>query len=320
MTSSVAIATYNGEKFIAEQLNSIINQTVKPNQIVISDDNSSDNTIAIAEKILRNSGIEYIISVNNPALKILKNFDKAFSLCTGDIIFPCDQDNVWKLNFIEKFIDKFESNPDIVYAFCNGIVTDEKLKYIKPTFSDEFMNMSNENFFLNVFRSKSFPHGHTIAVKRDFVFRVIPSGFFYDEWLALCSGAVNKVGSIKDTLIYFRRHDSAATSAGKDNKRFSIRGLYSRTFDEHFSWAYHRYEAYKRFLEILSTEIKVSCIPEIKEHMLFCKCLDNIRNYNLIKREFELFKIYRSGLYEKYRGNRNSFILDALYLLHKIKS
>ena len=48
MTSSVAIATYNGEKFIAEQLNSIINQTVKPNQIVISDDNSSDNTIAIA--------------------------------------------------------------------------------------------------------------------------------------------------------------------------------------------------------------------------------------------------------------------------------
>ena len=58
MTSSVAIAKYNGEKFIAEQLNSIINQTVKPNQIVISDDNSSDNTIAIAEKILRNSGIE----------------------------------------------------------------------------------------------------------------------------------------------------------------------------------------------------------------------------------------------------------------------
>lgn len=108
MTTSVAVCTYNGEKYIEEQLNSIIQQSIKPNQIVISDDNSSDNTVEIAKEILEKSGINYIINVNKPNLGITENFDKAFSLCTGDIIFPSDQDNVWFENYIQEFLLAFQ--------------------------------------------------------------------------------------------------------------------------------------------------------------------------------------------------------------------
>ena len=90
MKISVGICTYNGEKYIREQLESIINQSIKPDEIIISDDASEDNTIQIIESILSESDISYIINKNDVRQGLHSNFTKCFELCTGDVIFSCD--------------------------------------------------------------------------------------------------------------------------------------------------------------------------------------------------------------------------------------
>src|SRR5665648_659943 len=89
---SVAMCTFNGSKFIREQLTSIINQTRHPDQIIICDDISTDNTIEIIQSILEKTSIKWTILINDSRLGVAKNFEKAIGLCNGDIIFTSDQD------------------------------------------------------------------------------------------------------------------------------------------------------------------------------------------------------------------------------------
>ena len=104
---SVAMCTYNGEKYIQEQLESIIYQSVPPDEIVICDDCSNDATLEIVKDILNSyDGIVQLVS-NKHNLGYRKNFEKAISLCHGDIIFLSDQDDVWSSNKIEIIKSKY---------------------------------------------------------------------------------------------------------------------------------------------------------------------------------------------------------------------
>ena len=97
---SLAMTTYNGEKFLREQLESIYSQTRVPDEVIVCDDNSSDGTIQILEEYRQNKGLIYY--VNKPALGVNSNFYKAISLCTGDYIALSDQDDIWKCDKIKK--------------------------------------------------------------------------------------------------------------------------------------------------------------------------------------------------------------------------
>jgi len=93
-TISVALCTYNGELYLREQLESILKQTFPPDEIIICDDGSTDTTIKILEEFRRKSFIPVKVYYNKENLGVSKNFEKAISLCSGDIIFLSDQDDV----------------------------------------------------------------------------------------------------------------------------------------------------------------------------------------------------------------------------------
>lgn len=114
-TTSVVIATYNGEKYIGEQLKSIFEQTLLPNEVIISDDLSTDNTVEIVENYIRKNGLEgqWKLIVNKENLGWRKNFINLIKKASGDIIFTCDQDDVWKKNKIEMMVSEFEKNKKI---------------------------------------------------------------------------------------------------------------------------------------------------------------------------------------------------------------
>ncbi len=319
LSASVAVCTYNGEKFIAEQLNSIINQTVRPDQIVISDDSSTDRTIEIAKELLSASGIEYVININRPGLGITKNFDKSFTFCTGDIIFPSDQDNKWESDYIETFLKFFENNPDKNFAYCNGYVTDDKLNRIKDIFTDEQMDVSDKESFLRKAVTKQFfPHGHTIAVKRELVMRSIPSGFYYDEWLAMCASAERSVGSINKKLVYFRRHSAAnSPSEGGGDQSSVLEQINKKNFDAYFIWPGMQADAYERFLQLHSDDLDPELREELSAHATFEKQINSLKDCGFLKREFKLLRLFFTAQYKKYRGNRNTYICDSLYLMKK---
>ena len=100
------ICSYNGENYIAEQLNSIVNQTLKVDEIILSDDKSTDKTIEIAENILKNSGIDYKILINEKNQGVTKNFENSCSHATGDIIFFILLQNISKV-FLKHFSSRF---------------------------------------------------------------------------------------------------------------------------------------------------------------------------------------------------------------------
>jgi glycosyltransferase involved in cell wall biosynthesis len=120
MTLSVAMCTYNGSKFINDQLNSIIEQSRKVDEIIIFDDCSTDTTVQIiAEYIEKYPGLIQLFR-NEKNLKSTKNFENAIAKCTGDYIFLADQDDVWDFHKVEKIIAKFEQNESIEGIFTNG--------------------------------------------------------------------------------------------------------------------------------------------------------------------------------------------------------
>lgn len=95
MKTSVALCTYNGEKYIKEQLDSILNQTKKVDEIIVCDDCSSDKTVEILNHYSSTNPGLFKIYINEQNLRSVKNFEKAITLCTGDIIFLSDQDDFW---------------------------------------------------------------------------------------------------------------------------------------------------------------------------------------------------------------------------------
>src|SRR6056297_1133059 len=133
MKVSVAMATYNGHKYIKEQLDSILSQSRLPDEIVIVDDVSTDDTYSICEEYASLDQVPIKLYKNDTNLGFTKNFERAISLCSGGIIFISDQDDVWKNNKIENMFRLFSEDKDVGMMYCNAKVVDENLRLTEMT-------------------------------------------------------------------------------------------------------------------------------------------------------------------------------------------
>src|SRR5437868_2195931 len=114
---SVVMCTYNGSRFVAEQIESICSQTYKELQVIIVDDASSDNTYDIVTQwAAKDPRIQAYRNENNIGFNL--NFNKACKLATGDFIAIADQDDIWELTKIEKLMSKINESPDILLVHC----------------------------------------------------------------------------------------------------------------------------------------------------------------------------------------------------------
>ncbi len=127
MKISVAMCTYNGALYLAEQLKSIANQTRLPNELIVCDDGSTDDTLSILKKFNESSPFTVKMYCNRLRLGPTKNFEQAIQLCNGDIIFLSDQDDVWLPGKLEKLMKVFEDYPKAGYVFSDALVVDNEL-------------------------------------------------------------------------------------------------------------------------------------------------------------------------------------------------
>src|ERR1051326_9204347 len=136
MNLSIALCTYNGAVYLKEQLESIAAQTRRPDELVISDDQSTDNTLRVIEEFAPTAGFPVRLSVNESNLGTPKNFEKAISLCRGDVIVLSDQDDVWHPDKLESVERVFESKPQLSLVFSNAELVDETLRLYDETLFD----------------------------------------------------------------------------------------------------------------------------------------------------------------------------------------
>lgn len=121
MTVSVVMSSYNGEKYIREQLESLLMQTRKIDEVIIADDCSSDNTVAIVEAFIQKNNLSnnWRIIVNKENKGWRRNFMEAMWLSKGDLVFPCDQDDIWRKDKVEIMSNIMEKNPAISLLTSN---------------------------------------------------------------------------------------------------------------------------------------------------------------------------------------------------------
>ena len=217
MKISVAICTYNGEKFLKEQIDSILNQTLKVDEIVVCDDGSSDKTITILNEYAALNLNLFKIYINEVNLRSVKNFEKAITLCTGDIIFLSDQDDIWVKEKAEDYVDYFNKNPKIEVLASNGYCINEESE-IEEKFAiwevPEFLKEQNIlfDYFKLITHIENIATGASMAFRKEIVSKILPfpimKNFHHDEWIAIISAQTNKFKLLNNKYFYYRIHNN----------------------------------------------------------------------------------------------------------------
>ena len=222
------MATYNGEKYLAEQLKSILSQIGADDEVVISDDNSSDGTMSV------------IASFNDPRIKvhvnkkckdeqktnkIVKNFENALRHAKGDYIFLSDQDDIWKEGRISEVLPLLKVK-DLVVSDCQ-IVDANGVEVSNSLFCQ--LN-SNRGFFKNLYRNTYV--GCTMAFTRSLLEYVLPFPKnipMHDSWIGMNADIAGfDVLFLDKPLIEYRRHNNNISSSSEKSRRPMLRRLKDR--------------------------------------------------------------------------------------------
>jgi glycosyltransferase involved in cell wall biosynthesis len=217
MKTSVAICTYNGEKYIREQIDSILNQTQKVDEIVVCDDRSSDKTIEIIEDYALANPNLFRIYINEVNLRSVKNFEKAIGLCTGDIIFLSDQDDAWIPEKVAEYVDYFNQNANIKVIASNGFCINDDSQ-IEEKYSiwevPQFLKEKGAtyDYFSIINYVSNLATGASMAFRREIVADILPipvvKNFHHDEWIAIVASRNNEFVLLNKKYFYYRTHNT----------------------------------------------------------------------------------------------------------------
>lgn len=231
MKLSVAMCTYNGEKYIKEQLESILHQNMSIDEIVVCDDGSNDETISIIEIIQKGNPNKISLYKNHVNLGSTKNFEKAISICTGDYIFLSDQDDIWKVNKVEEVIQHFLTHPSTEAVFTNGdLMNDKNEKISTHTLWDSVFFIENQlekpiNLLKLISSKRNMVTGATLCIKKETKEFILPfpdiKKYYHDEWIAIIIASRKKLDYITEELISYRIH-SGQQIGGKNSVHNNI--------------------------------------------------------------------------------------------------
>lgn len=202
---SVVMATYNGEKYLKDQINSILKNLNKDDELVISDDGSTDKTIKIIQDYIKKD--LRIKLFKGPRKGVKQNFANAIEKCTGDYIFLSDQDDVWMSNKVKIVIKTFKDTGCSLVVH-NAKMVDSKLDDIGMTLY-EFRN-SGAGILKNIIKNSYIGCCMAFDAKLKDKILPIPDNIeMHDQWIGILCEKYGKTIFINDFLIQYRRHASS---------------------------------------------------------------------------------------------------------------
>lgn len=223
MKISVALCTYNGAKYLQQQLDSIATQTRPPDELVACDDASNDETVAILKRFAEKAAFPVQIFENEANLGLVKNFERAVEKCTGDIIALSDQDDVWMPEKLERFERVFATEPETGLVFCDATVTDEELKPTgwklwDMTFRRRDRKRFTDGRAVEVLLEYNVVTGAAMAFRSRFRDAILPipklTDFIHDGWISLAVATRSRIRFVDEPLIKYRQHPDQQLGAG----------------------------------------------------------------------------------------------------------
>ncbi len=221
---SVAMAAWRGERWIGMQLDSLMRQSRRPDEVVICDDSRDDATENEVRRFPCDPGwIRYVR--NESRLGIARNFEKALGLCSGELLFLSDQDDVWDTDKVSVLAETLENDHLCDLVFCNSRVVDDNLRGEGYTawdlhgFDPPTAEMSGEKLCAGILIRPA-AYAHDMAFRRDVLdwclpFPAEPAGACHDFWLASLAAARGRIRAVPRCLTSYRRHDRNFTETGR---------------------------------------------------------------------------------------------------------
>ncbi|MCF8451563.1 MAG: glycosyltransferase family 2 protein [Pedobacter sp.] len=216
---SIALCTYNGEAYLREQLDSIVNQSYPTIELIAVDDCSSDNTLNILQEYAAN--YPFVQVFENPKnLGYIRNFEKALGLCNGDFIALSDQDDIWDLKKIEKQVK----------AIGNHLLIYHDSEFVDQNGQSLHRNMSD---IMNLYRGDQ-PEaflffncisGHSVLMKKELRDELLPfpNAYFHDWWMGYVATNLGSIDFINESLVKYRQHQKADTNILKRKRDNTLR-------------------------------------------------------------------------------------------------
>lgn len=229
MTIAIAMATYNGEQYIYKQLESIVNQTRKPDKIVIIDDASTDETVTITKNILTESHIPFEIIINDHNIGARDSFFKSIEYINQDIVFFSDQDDIWIRNKIEVMANVFEQNKDCALVVCDSLIWENKTsnkrlhKRLKINYRIDDEKLVDMEWYWRELIRRNIVTGMNMALSINAA--RITSGsisMLHDSWYAMIAPVFGKVYAIEMPLVKYRQHSNNVKGAKRAISRRKI--------------------------------------------------------------------------------------------------
>lgn len=312
MTISVVICTYNGSAYIKEQLSSIIDQTLTPSEIVVCDDCSDDNTVAIVKEVLSSTNIPHRVEVNSRTIGVTKNFERAIGLSRGSIILLSDQDDVWINRKIELIVNVFRKHPCCVLVFSDALLVDHNLKplgfFLWESFNYSNQLLAYESIF-QIMLNRCVVTGATMAISRKLydVSVPFPENWLHDGWLSINSQLIGDSIGLDVALILYRQHSANLIGASRKNIVLKVK-LYFSNFKIINKLRKERYSKYFEFYQRNHTFLVKSQRRYLVECLLFWRdmtLLEKLKRRNAL--QVILKNLINKRYFRYYTGLRGAF-------------
>jgi hypothetical protein len=214
---SVCLCTYNGSHYLKDLLESLAQQTLLPSELLVGDDGSSDDTLEILHDFAAKAPFPVEILVNERRLGPACNLERLLVRASGEILFPCDQDDIWDPRKIEVLARVLEESPESGGAICNSSLIDGAGRDIPGSLFDwagmsavtrQTLSSGSSAAVMEIAR-RNVVASHALAIRRDTLSLVLPLGLHWhaDWWIAIILSATTGIRTVEDCLVKYRLHD-----------------------------------------------------------------------------------------------------------------
>ena len=320
--TTIAMCTYNGERYLSEQIDSILAQTRLPDVWLIADDRSKDATWDLLQRYaprIRGKGIELELYQNPENLGYVANFESVLRRANAEIVFLADQDDIWHAHKLQTMTDYMRDHPDVTLLHTNARIVDSdgsdkgySLFEALEITQTELAHIHSGNAF-DVLIRRNVVTGATTAIRGHFIQQLdrFSKDWVHDEWLAVMVSVAGKMDCLEEPLIDYRQHANNQI------------GVKLRTWHERYSNRLGRRDHLRQTvqrMQVLLKELKSSRLSKDRKHV---QLIEDRLQHAMMRAELSGSMLIRgaqvgrevlSGRYMKYSNGLRSVAVDLFGL------